>query len=432
MEEITYIIRKPRVYFMENHESYYLYNNSLISEPANKKDIPNYNYFELFKGYECSLDGLKLFNENLIEWAYVLRKIYNIDYLKFYKHDDAVYNIFLNYSTNNIKKYIHQDGIEQSPAIKDIEFFMYEKCANSALMTINETIKNVKIQCYGYDCPSYYPHLLGSDLFDFKFPIREGKKSKMINLKKQLKYGIYECKITCDDSNFKKLFMFTKNNVYTHYSINFCLKYRAKFNIRIELLNLDNDSNCYVYEDCDLVKSSLVFGDWFNKLYKIKKEIPDNKLVKHLLSSLWGSLIKFNRSIIHDIDELNKLDISHINDVEENTQYKILEIYSRFDSELDDSVRSFSITDTTHPYKNNYRIKPFLTSYARKQFGDIIIQTVDNLDDVVRIHTDSVVLKKEYDFTKLNYYPVFEAKTSGLITWKNIMVNDVPKKTALK
>ena len=117
MEKITYIIKKPRVYFMENHESYYLCNNSLISEPANKKDIQNYNYFELFKGYECSLDGLKLFNEKLIEWAYVLRKIYNIDYLKYFKHNDAVYNTFLNYSTNNIKKYIHQDGIIQSPAI---------------------------------------------------------------------------------------------------------------------------------------------------------------------------------------------------------------------------------------------------------------------------------------------------------------------------
>ena len=112
---------------MENHEAKFLCNNNLLIEPANNKDIHNYNYFELFKGYECSLDGLKLFSEDFTDWAYVLRKVYKIDYLKYSKHNDAVYFVFLNYATNDIKKHIHQEGIKQSPIIKGIEFFNFEK-----------------------------------------------------------------------------------------------------------------------------------------------------------------------------------------------------------------------------------------------------------------------------------------------------------------
>ena len=51
-----------------------------------------------------------------------------------------------------------------------------------------------------------------------------------INLKKKLKYGIYHIKITCDNKNFKKIFSFSSDNHYTHYSVNFCLKYNINDN----------------------------------------------------------------------------------------------------------------------------------------------------------------------------------------------------------
>ena len=52
-------------------------------------------------------------------------------------------------------------------------------------------------------------------------------------------------------------------------------------------------------------------------------------------------------------------------------------------------------------------------------FSEFIISNVENLDDVVRIHTDSVVLRKEQNFTQ-EYKPILEGKNTGTISWKSI------------
>lgn len=426
------------VFYQEDHVCYSLRDNEIYEEQAHERDLKNYKYFELYKGYTCDVQGLRNFKNDLMQWSNELNNLHKIDYTNYYKNSDAVYFTFLKYSTNLLKKYLkikdikhlnapsEKDDIEtikikNSIAIVKTEFNYFERCGNSGLMTIDDSIKNKEIDCFGYDCPAFYPHLLGSDKFDLKIPICNGTESKISNFKAKLKYGIYECKITCNDKNFKKLFMFNEENCYTHYSLNLCLKYKKRFNIQLEILNLDKETNCYVYEEKNLINTNLLFGEWFKILIQIKKDLPDNKLVKHLLSSVWGSLCQFKRTFIHDITELQKMDVSFIKNTDQQTKYKILDNYQRFDENSDEWIYSYAVLDVESPYKINLRIKPFLTSYARKCFAEMIIDTVSNLDDIVRIHTDSVILRKDYDFTNLKYFPIADKKITGKISWKNVI-----------
>jgi len=66
------------------------------------------------------------------------------------------------------------------------------------------------------------------------------------------------------------------------------------------------------------------------------------------------------------------------------------------------------------------RIKPFLTSNARLKVFKIIEK--NNLEEnVIRIHTDGIVLNKPFDFDKIGikYYQIIEDKTTGYMIWNN-------------
>jgi hypothetical protein len=424
-------------------------------EPANEKDLfkwktrQGYKYFECYKGYECDIEGIIKFRKDLIQWANeAMTK--SIKYLEYDDNSSAVLWNYLRFETNSLKKY---DIILKKPKeyyyinnekkmrpdaeykkelenyekniICGIEFEYFEKTPNGGLITIDKDIIDKLIECFGYDFSSWYPHLLGSTDYDLKLPIRKGKLSKINDFKKQLKYGIYDCKITCFDKNFQKIFMFSKNNTYSHYSVNFCLKYKKRFNINIEILNLDKETNCYIYDEKDVIKSSEIFGTWFNNLFAIKQEFPKNKLIKHLLSSVWGLLSQYNRKVISSYQEYHDLDTSHM-ESNKNTEYKTLKTHEYFDEETYDMKMRFEVVNVSHPYKYNMRLKPFLTSYSRKMFAEFVINNCD-LNDIIRVHTDSVVLRKEYDFTGLKSYPVPENKTSGHLIWSNVNTNNMTK-----
>ena len=53
-----------------------------------------------------------------------------------------------------------------------------------------------------------------------------------------LRYGIYNCSIKSSHPEFIKVFMFSKLNLYTHYSIEFAYRNKDKYDITIELIIL--------------------------------------------------------------------------------------------------------------------------------------------------------------------------------------------------
>jgi hypothetical protein len=409
-----------RVYFTENNKNYYIDDDSdniMYEEVINKKDLDNFNYFHLFKGYSQSLEGLQEFYRDLMKWSSELLNE-GIDYTKYSSHNYAVYLNLLRFSTNDIKKNI-VNGINGIEDINGTECFYYEKCPNSGLISIDDTIVNKELEFFGKDFSAYYANMLANN--ELKMPIRRGTQAKITDFKKQLKFGIYKCSIQCNDKNFKKIFMFSKDGYYTHYSINFCLKHKKQFNIDIQLLDTEKDYNCYVYDNKDLINTKLIFGNWFQKLSLVKIKYPKNKLIKHLLSSLWGALIQWNRTIIKDDEEFMSMDVSLLSE-NIKSEYKLLDTYEYVDDNFN-ICSNYEVLKWEQPYKYQFRIKPFLTSFARKYIAEFLINNVD-LNDIIRIQTDGFSMTKNYDFTHLQYYPKDDAEKTGKMIWYNVNFNN--------
>ena len=404
---------------VKNFRVFYTENDSIISlgkddkraiiEKRDNRSIKEFNYFESMKGFKANRESLIEFRDNFISWIAELKNE-GIEYTNYFNHFYATYFTFLRYSTNNMKK-INKLGFDAIPNINFIEYKYYEKCYNASLMSFDEQYLNKQIQCYSYDFSAYYPHILAK--FDFQMPIKEGKQHKILDFKKQLKYGIYHVKITCQDKNFKKIFAFSKNDYYTHYSINFALKHKKQYNITLEIQGIDQQYNCIVYEKEDLVYTREIFLEWFEKMIEIKKKYPTNKLVKNMMSSIWGCLIQFERVIIKTDEDLEDYDASDIL-TDEKTEYKILEIDPILQN--NEIIYNYKLIKSDCAYKRPFRIKPFLTAYARRQIAEFVLQ--ENLiNDLVRVQTDSVTLTKEYDFTHLPYYPKLDLTHTGSLTW---------------
>lgn len=407
-----------RVFYTDNNLIYSIdKNNNYTIEKNDERDIENYRYFESMKGYEKTKESLRAFKDDFVIWITELKKK-GIDYTKYYNHLYATYYTFLKYSTNNLNNLV-EDGLKGIDKINQNEFLYFEKCYNAGLMSIDDKQINKTMEFYAYDFSAYYPHLLSK--FDLQMPIKEGKLSKILDLKKKLKYGIYHIKITCDNKNFKKIFSFSSDNHYTHYSVNFCLKYKKQFNIAFEIQDLDKETNCLVYDGKDLINTGEIFSGWFDKLFELKKLFPKNKLVKHLMTNIWGCLIQFERIIIKDDDDLLNYDISDITSNEE-TEYKLLETCPFIQN--NEIVYHYKLIKSEKAYKHPFRIKPFLTSYARRQIAEFIIQE-DIIENVVRVQTDGIVFNKEFNFEHLPYYPKPEQKNTGSYIWYSVNSNSL-------
>jgi hypothetical protein len=150
---------------------------------------------------------------------------------------------------------------------------------------------------------------------------------------------------------------------------------------------------------------------WIEKLFKIKTLYPKNKLIKHLLSSLWGSLTRKN-IIRRTYDEIlkEKLDVS-FNEDNFDKRFYIDDI--KYDST---GKEYYELLDNKKPYHYNIRLLPFLTAFCRNKIASFI-ETEDE-SNVIRIQTDNIVFNKPMKFDD----PLFksEAKTTGLIKWKNV------------
>ena len=64
-------------------------------------------------------------------------------------------------------------------------------------------------------------------------------------------------------------------------------------------------------------------------------------------------------------------------------------------------------------------MKPFITSFARCKTARTINDN-NLIDNVIRIHTDGIVLDKEFDFSKYNIEIIPEDKTTGKFEFINI------------
>lgn len=395
-----------RFYYKLNDRMFYikdssdvLYEDSVRNIWINKRTI---HYYECFRGYEASLEGLIKFRDDFKRWIKEILPLMN--YETYYCHADAVMFTFHKYCSRQVK------SLNVQPITFDECYYM-ESTNNGGWLLLNPKYKGLTTQTYGYDQPGYYPYLLGAS--DFKFPIKQGCVYHIDAIDYQnVYYGIYKCDITSDDPDFRNLFTFSSRGYYTHLEVNFAYKYRKKYDVTIKLIT-DCEHNCLLYEESDLVDTKVIFSNWFTTLSRGKKAFPKNKVVKHLMSSIAGHLEKFNRTMCDDKDVFTELDISHISDPAE-TEFKLINITC-----FEERTR-YEYIKSSQPYKSNLaRLKPFFVSYARNFMVNLVISEglVKNL---IRAHTDNISLDIEHDFTHLSYYPIAEDKTTGLIKWSHV------------
>ena len=91
-------------------------------------------------------------------------------------------------------------------------------------------------------------------------------------------------------------------------------------------------------------------------------------------------------------------------------KYKIIDVCINEDNTL-----YYKVIDVQKPYKYNVRLKPFITAWGRIQTARIALQ---NLDNVIRIHTDGITYDKPITTDLPNFIP--EKKTTGLIQFDNV------------
>lgn len=413
-------------YYIEDDSeriNYYITDTSDELKQIKKLDKSNKatKWFECYgKIYDDNLqiiEKLKLFRKDYNQWSDEIKDLYDAEIYDYFNPKDYGSNnamvmcLFLKYTKKLINKY------DPKP-IGNFEASYQERTHNGGITYLSE---RGLYDCYGYDFSGYYQNILGNEKLDFYLPIREGKQKhytieKLFEIYKnsrhskyyeKIPFGYYDVKITSEHNDAKKVFCFSDKDCYTHLSLSFCIQYRVLYKFKFEMAN--KEFNAYIYEQKDIVKSSTIFNDWFRIIKSWKEKLPKNKIVKHLSSSLWGQLIRFNRQFITIDELLERNDVSRdIND-DEATYY--IKEYK--------SDKSIEIIDKNCMYKNNLaRIKSFLTAFSRDYIGRMIIKEKIH-DKIVRIYTDGLVLTEQHNFEG-DYVPIVDSKTTGKIFWNSI------------
>ena len=213
--------------------------------------------FTLLKGYDANDDGLKKYANDIINFCEELsdennkkKGIIPIDYLAYYSDNLAVERTFKRFCKRKYESL-------KLDTITYLEDKWSNKCYNAGLFYCD---KEGDYDSYGYDFKSFYPSLLASSTL--LIPTKIGQEVILKELPEKLQVGYYNVNILSTHSDVKKVFSFSKDNVYTHISLAFAIKHKAKFDFKIDLLHgkSEQEFNAYVYKDEDCVSARSIFA----------------------------------------------------------------------------------------------------------------------------------------------------------------------------
>eukprot|EP01039_Chlorochromonas_danica_P011493 gene11493-12865_t len=328
-----------------------------------------------------------------------------IDYANYYNDNNAVSCNFNRFSGVYYKEDKVRDPEDAHKPLSTTEHWWIERCANFGIQYLDEKVKGKTTKCYSHDFKNQYGSIFVSDLM---IPKCEGEETilKKLPKRKRLEAGFYHVKISSDNDNFRKIWVYSKYNVYVKESLEFAMLHDHEYDVKIELIQ-DGKPNAYLYDEDDMVPLKRIANTWFTQLSALRKEekFKDNKLLKHLISSAWGHLNAHN-CIYKSLKEIKEeeLDVSW----QDGADYKILQYRNYGDRDR------YKLLNTKSPYKHNIRLKPWITAAARNLTASIVLQDPEH---VVRVQTDSVSFTREQSFNDENFVP--EDKTTGKIYWKH-------------
>jgi hypothetical protein len=393
---------RPYHIYITKQDRFRVY-DSVTKIISNMDKLPSpktgYSQFHVLKGYNSTDEGIIQFAADFKQWVSELKtsKVLKVYYDKYYNHNDAVTNTF---------KRLAKDLYEHHEPINPVEKKWMDSCYNAGIMYCSPGEYN----SYGYDFSLFYPSILASP--EFKIPIRKGSEAclkKLNDNPEKFSIGYYRVQIVCADPNFRKIFAFSKNHVYTQISLQQAFKYQSQFNVKIDLIQ-DGKPNAYIYESRlertkDVTTGQNVFGKWYQTLIALRAEFPKNKLVKELATSLWGRLSSYTvRNLtLQQIEE---------QDIDLGGRYKVADLIIKADG--DDY---YKVRDTENPYNFNIRLKPFLTAIGRNKISEVVMHDIENC---IRIYTDNATFSQKQYFTNQKFdLLTMEKKTSGYICWEN-------------
>lgn len=358
-----------------------------------------YNWYKMLKygGCESTPEGLRQYVKLFHDWhdEIVRNKILNVNWLSYKNNNWAVQLTF-----RRLAKGLYEDH----DPIERLEANWMEKCFNSGIMQLDSKYEMKPFNGYGYDFKFCHPTVLACK--NLLIPTKSGKEYTLTELPEinKIKVGYYAVKITCKNEQFKKLFSFSKDNVYTDRSLYHALKHQKEFNIKIQLIQ-NGKPNAYIYDSMYLTTGKKIFGNWFTKIFRLKKMFPKNGLVKHLGSSLSGELARKRKTTkTYDEIEKEKLDVG----INGKHDYEFIDEKHREGEDVRVIIR-----DNKSPFIYNIRYQPFLHSFVRNKVARV---AYPRLNHVVRVYADSLIFSKPHEFKEFDLFP--EEKSTGLLLFK--------------
>lgn len=252
------------------------------------------------------------------------------------------------------------------------------------------------------DIDSMYPSIYGADE-NFYFPKRFTNRLYEFDVvPENFQFGIYNnIKVEFPEGTHKiaKMALTHHNGYYTHYE----LKLAQMLNAKIVKKDDNKLIGAIIYPDGDLL-SHRFFANYLTHLKAIKT-LPRFKqarpIAKEMMNSLWGIMCekKKDTCLYNGYTEKpygrKTLDFNYKDwGVKDATD---LDINWKLDNESGEFVIS-SIWKRSRQYVGPFpRIKPFILTFARCKMIKLALGFDE--DDIIRIHTDSFWLKKQYGIT---------------------------------
>ena len=314
--------------------------------------------------------------------------IFVINWTKSYNNFIAISNVFKNltYKEHRVrgKQYKNFFSSGHHEQITRTEYLFMQRTYNGGLIYVEPS----KCQSYGYDYSAFYLNICCFS--EFQIPTKEGKRKTFYDISElpkidEIQYGIYKIRITSKHKDACKIFSFSKNEYYTHYSLKFALQKKEQFNFEFEMI--DGCIEALIYDNDCLIYAKDQFRQYGKVVLELKKQFPKNQLVKMLVSSFAGHLQHKNvKRLTYDEINAQKIKLGEDYDVV-GTKFRMLP--------NGEEEERYILADIKKPYTFNIRLLPYLTAYGRNKIARLALKDIDN---VIRIHTDNVCFKTEQIF----------------------------------
>lgn len=387
------------------------YNNK--ENVVNTSNIGKYkmNQFEFIckNADDKTEENLKLYLNTIIQDRDEILKSKNLR--KPFDYFDNSYimgngDIFYRTHSNNVKTFLKKFMNDEYKSYDPIQIYEEEYYLKTARCGMMYGLVGTYYDCITYDYKFFYPIIMASK--DFLISKKRGIITPITKLRKnRYKYGIYNIYIHAgEDEKFKKVFWFSENHFYTHYSLNFVLYYNKNYNGKIEMKLLSEDA--LLYDENELEEGYKIFNCWYHRLLELRNEFPKNSLIKKLGSTAWGEL-QTNKTIIKTEDEIirDNLNIGF----NFNKDYHIKKIVQKMDGDI-----YYLVPLKENLYEYQLRLKSFITDFGRIKIAKIALE---NIDDVIRIQTDSITYKNNKIEHNIPFF-IIDEKKSGNQEVKNM------------